>query len=67
MNKLNLILASVCAIFFTSILIIFSPNSKKLSLSSPTPSPILTESISPTPDPTADWKTYENEKVDFTL
>mgnify|MGYP001175556312 FL=1 len=67
MNKSNLILASVSAIIFTSILIIFSPTSKKTFPSSPTPSPILTESISPTPNPTADWKTYNDEllKVEF--
>jgi len=67
MNKSNLILASVSAIIFTSILIIFSPNSQKTSLSSTTPSPVSTESISPTPDPTADWKTYENEEYGFSF
>ncbi len=67
MNKSNLLLPSVLAVLFTSILIILSPNSQKLSLSSPTPSPISTESISPTPDFTADWKTYNDEllKVEF--
>ncbi len=67
MNKKNLILASVLTVIFTSILIIFSPSSKKTSPSIPTPSPISTESISPTPDPTADWKTYENKEYGFSL
>jgi len=42
MNKSNLILASVSAIIFTSILIIFSPTSKKTFPSSPTPNPMTT-------------------------
>lgn len=67
MKKSNLILASVLAIIFTSILIIFSPTSQKTSLSSPTPIPISTESISLTPDPTADWKTYENKEYGFSF
>lgn len=67
MNKKNLILASVLAIIFTSILIIFSPSSKKISPPSPTPSPISTESISPSSDPTADWKTYENNDYGFSI
>jgi len=67
MNKSNLILASILAILFTSVLIIFSPNSQKPSPSSPTPSSISTESISPTPDPTADWKTYENKEYGFSF
>jgi len=63
MNKKNLILASVLAVIFTSILIIFSTSSQKKSPSSPAPtsSPIMTESISPTPDPTADWKKYSSD------
>jgi len=65
MNKSNLILASVLAVIFTSVLIIFSLTSKKTSPSSPTPSPILTESISPThsvniPEIPNGWKTYSS-------
>lgn len=67
MNKTNLILASVLAILFTSILIIFSPTSKKTSPSIPTPSSISTESISPTPDPTADWKTFIDNKWGYSF
>jgi len=67
MNKKNLILASVLAVAFTSILIIFSPSSQKTSVPSPTPSPILTEPISPTTDPTADWKTYINDKWGYSF
>lgn len=67
MNKSSLLLASVLAILFTSILIIFSPTSKKTSPSIPTPSSISTESISPAPDPTADWKTYENNDYGFSI
>lgn len=65
--KKNLILASVLAIIFTSILIIFSPTSKKPSPSSPTPSPISTESISPSSDPTADWKTFIDNKWGYSF
>jgi len=66
MNKTNLIVASILAIIFTSILIISSPSSKKTPSSS-TPSPISTESISPTPNPTADWKSFrdDNLKIQF--
>lgn len=67
MNKRNLILASVLAIIFTSILIIFSPSSKKTSSSSLTPTPTSTESISPTPNPTADWKTCINSTKNFSI
>jgi len=67
MNKSNLILASVSAIIFTSILIIFSPTSKKPSPSSPTPIPTTVELISPTPDPTADWKTYTNNRWGYSF
>jgi len=67
MNKKNLLLASVLAIIFTSILIIFSPSSQKTSQHTPTPSPISTKSISPTLDPTTDWKSFrdDNLKIQF--
>ncbi len=66
MNKSNLILASVLAVIFTSVLIIFSPSSQKNSLSSPTPSPIITESTSPTsfvniPAIPDGWKTHSSD------
>lgn len=67
MNKRNLILASVLAIIFTSILIISSPSSKKTSSSSLTPTPTSTESISPTSVIPTDWKTYENKEYDFSF
>lgn len=67
MNKSNLILASVSAIIFTSILIIFSPNSQKLNFSSSVPSQTPSQLISSTPDPTVDWKTYENKEYGFSF
>jgi len=67
MKKSTLFLIILVAIFFTSTLVLLYLNLNKR----PATTSILTTGTIPTetstPDPTADWKTYENKEYGFSL